>query len=103
MPSPKPNSHNSLNQEFTSAAVLEELVVIKQLLVILLTKLGSDSGEIGDALGLEPRRVREWISFNGIMQIQNKTDKKPDKAKKRASKRAEQDKETKLLEEADKE
>jgi len=66
-------------------AVLSELKAVKQLLVILLAKLGSDSREIGDAIGVEPRRVREWISFNGIRRISGPVDKKTDKGLKQAS------------------
>ena len=55
--------------------LLDELRTIKQLLVILLAKLGSDSGEIGKALKVEPRRVRDWISFNEVERVVDKAGK----------------------------
>ena len=57
-------------------ALIDELKTVKQLLVILLAKLGSDSGEIGKALGVDPRRIREWISFNGIERVVERASKR---------------------------
>ena len=69
------------NPETDNQAVLSELKLIRQLLLILLAKLDSDSGEIGEALGLEPRRIREWISFNGIQKFHGEIGKKESKSK----------------------
>lgn len=65
------NDETSINKE-----ILNELVTIKRLLIILLTKFGSDSGEIGAALGISPRTVRDLISFKAIKKIADKPDKK---------------------------
>jgi len=78
-------ANTEINLDSNPDAVLSELKAIKQLLVILLTKLGSDSGEIGDALGLDPRRIREWVSFKGIKRRSEKNDKKVDQGKERIS------------------
>jgi hypothetical protein len=86
MPTKDTNPNNNINdQKLEFDAVLSELVTIKQLLAILLAKLGSDSGEIGEALRVDPRRIRDWISFNGIERIPERSEKKVDKGKKRSS------------------
>lgn len=74
----KANNENK-SSDAKSEELLNELRVVKQLVVILLAKLGSDSGEIGKALGIEPRRIREWVSFNGIERVTER----PGKGKKR--------------------
>ena len=79
----KKKANAESNLDSNPDAVLNELKAVKQLLVILLAKLGSDSREIGDALGMEPRRIREWISFNGIKRISEEVDKKTNKSIKR--------------------
>jgi hypothetical protein len=63
------------SSDVESEEILNELRVIKPLLVILLAKLGSDSGEIGKALRAEPRRIRDWISFNEVERVFDKKGK----------------------------
>lgn len=68
--------------------VLQELVLIRKLLIIILVKLGSDSGEIGKAIDISPRTLRDWISFNGIVATIEKTEQKEMKrGKRKAEKR----------------
>lgn len=94
MSTQKSNSDNASNKELVPDTVLDELVTIKQLLVILLAKLGSDSSEIGEALGVNPRRIREWVSFKRVKRISEKTDKKIDKAKRKISPKIDEEEET---------
>lgn len=82
----KPNSVTSA-QEFNSDELIKELSTIRKLIVILLVKLGSDSGEIGKALDIPPRTLRDWISFNGIDQITQESDQKENKSKKQKPKK----------------
>jgi hypothetical protein len=69
----KKAANNGRDSDYSE--LLGELRTIKQLLVILLAKLGSDSGEIGKALRVEPRRVRDLISFNEIERVIDRTGK----------------------------
>lgn len=71
----KKTSGTKLEQDTTNKEILDELVTIKRLLVILLTKFGSDSGEIGTALGIAPRTIRDLVSFKAIKKISGKIDK----------------------------
>ena len=84
MPSKKANPDNRSVSEIDPDALLAELTTIRKLLAILLTKLGSDSGEIGAALGIDPRRIRDWISFTTIKRISESTDKNGRKTRKEA-------------------
>ncbi len=51
------------------AALTKEVQATKQLLVLLLAKLGSDSKEIAMALGIDASTVRRMISFRKVAKI----------------------------------
>ena len=51
------------------AALREELSAIKRLLMVLLTKLGADSSELGVALGVSSSRVRDMLPMRKISRL----------------------------------
>ena len=102
MPKNKENPMNSNEiKQDPNEAILKELILIRRLIVFLVAKLGSDSGEIGVALGIPPRTLRDWVSFSAIVRSNEKADNKESKGKKgtkRISKetKTEEDKGTEL-------
>lgn len=50
--------------------VLRELESIKKLMILLLAKLGSDSDEIGMALGTDSSGIRKIISMRKVEKIE---------------------------------
>jgi hypothetical protein len=61
-----------LPQQAGTDALIAELVLLRKLMLLLLAKLGSDSDEIGMALGVPSRTVRNWLSFNQVKHIASK-------------------------------
>ncbi len=58
------------------AELQAELRAIRQLLTLLLAKLGADSKEIGMALGVSPSTVRNTFSFRqvGVINLTSKAE-----------------------------
>lgn len=52
-----------------NVALLREIKALKQLLILLLVKLGSTSEEIGAALGVHHTRVRQIVPTGRIKKI----------------------------------
>lgn len=57
------------NQSASIRELTEETEAVKRLLVLLLAKLGSDSKEIGMALGVADSTVRKMISFRKVAKL----------------------------------
>lgn len=55
--------------------LLAELKMTRLLLVLLLAKVGSDSNEIGMALGLDPSTIRSWLSFSKVTKLSRNLEK----------------------------
>jgi len=73
-----PSNHNKPNSKTGDDAnliIAKELVLIRQLLTLLVVKLGADSNEIGMATGTPPRTVRDWIPFRKIAKVINENQK----------------------------
>lgn len=86
--SKNPNKNQDIEKHYENLDdVLQELVLIRKLLIFMLVKLGSDSGEIGKAIDVSPSTLRNWISFNGIVSIMEKTEQKEKKRGKRKAKK----------------
>lgn len=49
--------------------VAQETEAIKRLLVLLLVKLGASTDEIGQALNVSGRRVRQLVPTKGVQKI----------------------------------
>lgn len=88
MPSKKSRPNTEFLQNFRSDEIIEELSTLKKLVMVLLAKLGSDSSEIGKAIGVPPRTLRDWVSFNGIESILENAEQKEKKGVKRKTKKA---------------
>lgn len=51
------------------AKILEELDAVKRLMILFLIKLGSDSKEIGMALGISDASVRKIMSMRKVKKL----------------------------------
>jgi hypothetical protein len=56
-----------------SAAILKELEMIRQLLMLLVVKIGATTGEIGVAFGLTQQRASQLIAAGKIKKIKFNT------------------------------
>ena len=49
--------------------ILKELDAVKRLMILLLIKLGSDSNELGMALGVSDATIRQMISMRKVKKL----------------------------------
>jgi hypothetical protein len=56
-----------------SAAILKELEMIRQLLMLLVVKIGATTGEIGVAFGVTQQRASQLIAAGKIKKIKFNT------------------------------
>lgn len=61
---PTPRTNDNL-----SSKLVEEMVLVRKLLVLLLVKLGSDSKEIATALGVGESTIRTWLPMRAIGKL----------------------------------
>lgn len=69
MPKTKANREVQTNTSRPPDELVTELRSIKMLLVLLLAKLGSQSGEIAKAMGISDSTLRNWISLRDVEKI----------------------------------
>lgn len=66
----KKGNASSDDESAAIATLTKETEAVKQLLMLLLAKLGSDSKEIGMALGVADSTVRKMISFRKVAKLE---------------------------------
>ncbi len=64
-----PSVNASEAQPIDFGKLEDEMDGVKRLLMLLLAKLGSDSGEIAMAMGVDDSTVRRIISFRKVKRI----------------------------------